>query len=233
MKKIFNLLLILFLICTAGETFAQDFLPRIQAYSPKKESTVILKDGTEVKGFYKGAKLKNGLMTRVTFEQENGEKRKIEASEIAQMYLYPSKLGSLSAFSEANASIVKASNSNYDEVYRKDAIIFEQAKLPGKKGKYVMLQLINPHFSEKLKVYDNPTAKTSGGWEARGVQITGGELKSFYVIIDGVVTEVKKKNYKQMFATFFSDCPEMNEVYEKKKVQDFGKHVYFYHNSCK
>jgi hypothetical protein len=221
------------LLCLIGSgLLAQSFAPRILDFSRKKASFLTLKDGTEVIGHFKGGVWKKGLFKRITMEDTvSGEKTKYEAEEIAAMRLVPSGWGQLAATSEAATSVTRMQNSDFDALSR-DYIYFDQAQLPNKKGTFVLLQVVNPGFDSKVKVFDDPRAKASSGIAVGGVSLTGGNLKSYYLMRDGVAYLVTKSKYSKEFKKIYGDCSFLAENFDKVKWLDFAEHVYAHEQNC-
>ena len=226
MKKTF--LTVVALVMSLSFVAAQNFVTRIQGFSPKKTSYIELKDGTTIEGKFKNRKIKKGLIKEVKFEV-NGEKKSIIGEDIASMRLAPSGLGKLGAMSESLSTVKRAENSDISEINDRDFVHFEQALLPGKKPVYVLLQLVNPGFDSKIKVYDDPRAQETASIGG----ITGGMLKSYYIVRGGNALRVKKSDYKDLFNEIYGDCAEdIKKDYKKIKFEDFAEHVAKHEQIC-
>ncbi|MEL6633234.1 MAG: hypothetical protein AAFQ83_17340 [Bacteroidota bacterium] len=222
-----------FLILSMGlSLMAQSFAPRMLSFSAKKISYITLNDGTEIEGYFKSPKYKKGLIKEFTMVNANtNAKTKYLAEDIASMRLVPSDYGKLLATSEATSSIQKMEDTDMNQLKR-DFIYFERAQLPNKKGTFVLLQLVNPGFDSKIKVYDDPYAAETGGIAVGGIQATGGNLKSYYLVREGQAFKITKGKYKQEFDDIFGTCSYLAENFEKFKWNDFAKHVVAYTENC-
>ncbi len=72
-------------------------------------------------------------------------------------------------------------------------MIFETATTPAQKETRRILQLLNPGFDGKIKVFADPGAKT-GGLNIGGLQVTGGEDRVYLFVKEGgKAFKVKKR----------------------------------------
>ena len=174
--------ILILLVCLLATTslLAQGFAPRILMFSSKKPSFITMTDGTERAVLFKRATRKKGLLKKVVVSDTlGGENEKIMAADIQSMRLAPSALGKFAAFSESSSSIKEMQNKDATSALKRDYVYFEQAIL-SKKGVPVLLQVVNPGFDSKIKVYDDPRARETAGLGVAGVQVTGGLLASYY-----------------------------------------------------
>lgn len=235
MKKI---MLLLLLALWGLNAIAQTFAPRILSFSRQKVSYVTLLDGTEIEGNVRGAKFKKGLMKQITIaDTVTGDKQKISAEDIATMRLAPSDLGKFAAASEATSSVAEMTRNDgvdWTDALKRDFVYFERAQLDDRKGTFVLLQLVNPGFESQMKVFDDPRASETMGLGVGGVRMTGGFLKSYYIVRDGKAVKVAKKDYeKEFFPQFFGDCPAVMEAFgDDIDWKDFAAHVYLYEQKC-
>lgn len=192
-----------------------------------------LEDGRELKGYIKLVNFQNGLMRSLRFELADGTKEKLMAADVVRMRAAASDLGKLGAIAESAGSAKRWGNTSTKDILKRDFVYYERAKLPVKKEKYVLLQLVNPGFDSAIKVYDDPDAQESAGIGMGGVKMTGGILKSYYTIRNGVALLVKKGKYKELFAEIYGDCPELVQEYPEMRFQDFAEQVYAHEHLCK
>ncbi|HEX5167909.1 MAG TPA: hypothetical protein VFW11_01960 [Cyclobacteriaceae bacterium] len=107
--------------------------------------------------------------------------------------------------------------------------------MPGKKDKYALLQLLNPDFDSRIKVFQDPLAVETNGLNSGTVSITGQEDKSYLFVKDNNrAFKVKKGSYKKDFDDIFGDCTKMAEAYggEKLKFRNAAEHVWVYDRAC-
>ena len=97
------------------------------------------------------------------------------------------------------------------------------------------MQLLNPGFDSKIKVFAEPSKKT-GGLNVGGLQLTGGEARA-YLFVKGTEKsfEVKKGSYSKNFEELYSDCPQMLSTFQGEKIKwnDVALHVFAYDQACK
>ena len=235
MKNILTLCAAALLIfCTASSLSAQEFQQRVNGFSKKKTSYITKTDGKVLEGEIDGFKWKKGLPKLVKFEV-SGKKMEIPADEVESMKAAPSGWGRMNAALESTTNLKKLQNADYEEVDRNFSY-YEQAGLPTRKGHTVLLQLVNPGFDAKLKVYDDPYSKETAGIGVGGMTMAGGILKSYWVKKAGEkeAFKVEKGKYKKQFKELYGDCPKLMKMLKNKEVKwsEFAKHVYIYTFEC-
>ncbi len=234
-KNYLVLTMILFLGVTESIQ-AQNFLPGFNGFSRKKTTYVHLEDGTTTEGNLKGFNYKKGLIKAIYIKDASENKVKIEPKDIVYMYLPPSNLAKLGNFGKFITDAQQWKNKNLDQnLFKEGYTFFEKSEVQiKKKTQTLMVQLVNPDFSNKIKVYQDPFAGETASIGI-GPLKAGGIAKSYYVKKDGeaVAIRLKKKNYEEEFKEFFGDCPAMIEKYgDEIKWSEFAKHIYEYTNEC-
>jgi hypothetical protein len=193
-----------------------------------------LTTGEEINGtFASGVYVINGL-SKVTIKQQNGEKVKLTPEQIVSLRIKASRLMKLFMISESGSSIKELANTNFNDIVNRDWIVFETALTPKKTDTYRILQLLNPGFDSKIKVFAEPSAKT-GGINIGGLQVTGGEDRAYLFVKGGdKAFRVKKGTYSDNFKELYSDCPEMISAFEGSKIKwnDVALHVFYYDRYC-
>lgn len=233
-KNIFNLLVFMLVGSVA---FTQQFSPALNGFSHKKTSYLTLDDGKEVTGTIKDLDWKKGLIEEVKLKDMDDKKVKIKPEEIKFMYLPPSGLAKMSASVEHLSNLDNMMNDDLDnDILGKGYVYLEKSEVRiKKKTRTLMMQLVNPSFSKKIKVYDDPMAKEAMGLGVGGVTVAGGGEKSFFVKKQGekVAFKLEKKNYDEEFKMIFGDCKEFMAKYgEDHRWSDFEKHVFEYSQMC-
>lgn len=236
MKNLFSFCAIVALtFCTFSSVSAQVFQQRVNGFSKKKTSFVTKTDGKVVEGEIDKIKRKKGTPKEVHIEA-NGKVVELLADEIKSMKAAPSGWGKMAAAIESTTNVKKLQSGAYEEVDRSFSY-YEQAKLPTRKGHTVLLQLVNPGFDSKIKVYDDPYARESAGLGVGGMTVAGGDLKSYWVKIKGAkeAVMIEKGKYKKQFKSLFGDCPKLMKMLKAKEIKwsEFAKHVYMYTYDCK
>ncbi|KAA1244492.1 hypothetical protein [Aquimarina sp. RZ0] len=233
MKNYFFTAIAIVFICNIQ---AQDFLPGFNGFSKKKTTYLHMSDGTVVKGNLKKLKYEKGLLEEIKIKDLKDQKVKIKPKDINFLYLPPSGLAKLANFDKMIGDARTWNNKNLDQNLFKDGYAyFEKSDVRvKKKTKTLMVQLINPSFSEKIKVYQDPYAKKTTSIGV-GPLKAGGIAKSYYVKKgDEIAIRLKKKDYDQEFKLFFGDCPAIIEKYGSDiKWSQFALHVFEYNELCK
>jgi len=191
--------------------------------SSKKNSTLILKDGTKKEGSVSGVTRKKGQITAIKMKDTAGKKVEFQADEIQEMYLPISGLvkGAKVANYFDNArnwgskSLTKSTNP--DEVYVRNIT----ASLKNKKEeKEYLMQLINPTFSSQIEVYADPMAsETSSVGFGVGPKIGGGVIKSYYIKKGEEVIWLKKGEFEEHYNFLFGDNQEFLEKYPYNSIK--------------
>lgn len=232
MKRLF-LLAILFVVI-GGTMTAQQLLSPSWGFSHKKTSYVTLMNGDQITGTLKDVDRKKGLIEFVNIEDGTGKKHKLKAEKIKFMYLPPTAFDNLAKADDFLTDAQKWNEQKLNQdLVNKGYVYFENSKVKIKKKESLyLMQLLNPTFSDRVKVYNDPFAKETTGLGVAGVTVVGGNDKSYYVKVDNspAAHRLYKKNYKDEFAGLWSKCPSLKST---KTVTwgDFTEHVIAY-NSC-
>ncbi len=217
---------------------SQYFMPELQSENigTAKEVYAVTLAGDTVRGKMGGYVFMNGQMRSFTIKQEDGTKSKFAPADVIVLAVKPNKFANLQS-AMAVPNISRAGDMDMDEILNREWVFFEQALLPKAKDKYVMMQLLNPGFDSKIKVYLDPNAKESAGLSVGGIKVAGGEDKSYLVVYDGNKSEVYKKSRygKEALTELYKDCDVFAENYAGEKFQwkDFTEHVLVYDQLCK
>lgn len=234
MKHPFYLLLVCIFI--SGSISAQEryFSDPIETFTGKKPSYITLKDGSEIEGEYRRIKRKRGLIETIVLDIKD-KKTEIKGSEIAHMYLPQSSWDKFDKLVDVMDDVRRWSESDLNEEYLKDGYAyFESSNTIYKKNKEeeLLLQLLNPAFSSKVKVYHDPYATESGTVSFGGVAVAGGDDKSYYIKVgDEKAYKLKRKDYRDVVGDLFGDC----DIFEKDKDfrwMGFGEDLYNYTQEC-
>lgn len=232
MKKIIFGLTIIF----ATTTVAQQLQTPSFAYSHKKKAYLTLTNGTDIIGNIDKVKRKKGLIKEIRVTDGSGTKLKLKPSDISFMYLPPSGLDNIGRAVSMTLTVQKWNQTKLNEDLLNQGLIYlEQAPTKVKKKTMLLLvQLLNPSFSAKVKVYHDPRAKTTAGVGIGPLKVTGGIAKSYYIKKEGDQAAYKfdKHGYKKEFS-YFWNCEKMNEFIDDEKAwRNLAKHVAKYTTDC-
>lgn len=216
---------------------AQYFIPPMDnsEIGMAKTAYVVTNAGDTLRGTVGMATMINGQLRSFTFKKENGGKEKFKAEDLKLLAVQPHKLSNI-ASAMSVPSLQQAAKINFDEVINREWVYFEQALLP-RKDKYALMQLLNPGFDAKIKVYQNPNANQSGTMSSGGINLIGGEDNSYLVVYDGNKSVIYKKSRynKEALRSLYKDCNVFKENYDGERFRwnDFAEHVFVYDQLCK
>jgi hypothetical protein len=236
MKTLITFLLFSLIGNLATAQYSQYFMPPIDddLISTARDVYVVTIAGDTVRGRVNSSTAINGQIRALTIKRADKAKFKYKAADIQVFAIRATQFMNMtSAMSAPN--ILRASEMDYDKTMKREWIIFDQALLPNK-DKYALMQLLNPDFSSKIKVYVNPNANESGMLSIGNTAITGGEDTSYFVVTEGKKSEIyKKRKYDDEALTrLYKDCEAFANEYagEKFKWKDFSEHVLVYDQLC-
>ncbi len=198
--------------------------------------TVALNNGEVITGKLSSGSLVNGYLNNFTLKLESGEKSKLSPENVKRLSIKASKLAKLTMVAESTSSIKEMTQTNFEDIIKRDSIIFETAMRHNKSEKLRLMQLLNPGFDSKIKVFGdpNPNRQTSGIGLA-GIKITGGIDKSYLFVQNAQkAVLVKKGSYDKNFDELYANCPIILQAFagEKIKWADLAGHVFAYEQLC-
>ena len=213
--KHFILLSYLFL---SSSVFGQKFLEGFDRFSSKKIAYLTLTDGTKVEGDIEDLDRKKGNISEITIKV-NGKKKTFEPEQIKEMYLPATAFDKLNKQLEIVSNLSKdLDNDRISDGY--GFFEFTDVILKGK-VKPLLMQLLNPGFHTKVRVYFDPFAREtmSVGY---GPLKVGGLDKSYFVKVgDKPAYKITKGDYDEQALELFKDSPET--IVALKKESDWNK----------
>lgn len=231
MKYLFSLLIALLV---KASLCAQGFIVPVEEVPHGNEAYIVKTDGTRLEGKIKSYDIGEGIKA-VTISDLNENKQKIKAAEIRELGIKSTSLVKMELMAESTETLKKLTKANFDEIGKREYIIYQQALMPGKKDKYALLQLLNPGFDSVIKVFQDPFAVETQGISLGAASLTGEVDKSYLFVKNNErAFKVKKGSYKKDFDDIFGDCPKMMMVYggEKLKFKQAAEHVWVYDHAC-
>ena len=192
--------------------------------SPKKTSTIILKDGSEHKGFCSDIETKKGQIYEVALKDSVTKKsEKFNAENISEMYVYPSNAEKFAKVARYMGNIRNYSTKKITKRTNNDRIYFvnQTVSLKNKKDdKEFLMQVINPGFDDIISVYHDPRAKETAGFSMMGSpSLGGGVIKSYYVKKGDKVMWLHKDDFEDNYDFLFGDNEEFMKKYPKNSVE--------------
>jgi len=227
--KIYTLSIALVFFAFPG-TWAQGFVTPLSALTG--DANLATADGQNINGkvFSYMAGMK-GIVS-LTLKDTDGNKHKFKAADIQSIRVKMDVLAKLELIAEQTKNIERIINADFNEIVDRKYAYYDQVKVPDK-DRYVLTQLLNPGFSQKIKVYDIPGAKT-GDTSVNGVAVSGSKAKAYYVTKDGQTYKISKSKYrKSQFSQLFGSCPDMDRFYPARDFDRFAEHVLYYELNCR
>ncbi|MCF8238743.1 MAG: hypothetical protein K9I85_11340 [Saprospiraceae bacterium] len=231
-----HILILALLMVMTIQLSAQRFLVSFDRFSDNKPSYITLIDGTELIGEIKDIDRKKGLIEEITIKDESKKKHKLKPEQISHMYLPPNGISSFFSNYAFLTDVSNWDNDTYDQAHIADGYaFFEQSEVMLKKKKRPMLmQLLNPSFSSKIKVFQDPFAGETMSLGVGPLTVAGGDEKSYYVRVgDEPAFKLKKKDYRESIDVLYNQCPAVRQsVGDKPSWSDFEEHVYMTSKNC-
>lgn len=192
--------------------------------SPKKTSTIVLKDGTTHKGFCNDIDTKKGQIYSISIKDSATKKSMtFNADEVNEMYVFPSNVEKIAKVAKYMGNIRNFGTKKLTKNTTNDRIHFinQTVSLKNKKeDKEFLMQLINPEFSDVISVYYDPFAKETGGFSVMGSpQLGGGVIKSYYVKKGDKIMWLHKDDFEDNYDFLFGDNAEFVKKYPKNSVK--------------
>lgn len=230
MKKV--LLSIVIAVVAFAPAFCQQLLPAMDRFSDKKPGYLITMKGERIEFTLKDLDRKKGLIVNVEGKTLDGKKFEMDAAEIKELALAPSDWAKLGSTLNATQSVLTATKTDINKL-NPDLVYFFQENIGDKKNTTALLQLLNPQFSSKIRIYHDPFAAETAGVGIGGIQVTGGIDKSYYVKVGEKTRRIFKRDYDKDFPLFFNSCETLTKKYKDFAWRDFPDHVFFFENDCK
>lgn len=192
--------------------------------SPKKISTIILKDNNEYQGFSKSWEKDRGQILSITIEDVETQKiRKFEAKDIAEMYLYADDAEKSIKAARFISNIRNYSTKKFRKQTSDEHIHFvnQTVSIKNKReNKEFLMQVINPDFDEAIEVYHDPLASTTATTGFTGAPAFGGGVtKSYYVKKGNKVIWLHKDEFEDNYDFLFGDNAAFMKKYPKNSVE--------------
>jgi len=232
MKSITTFLIVILFINSA---LAQQFATMIDndniAYL--RDFTIVTIDGDTLKtkklSSYSAT---SGRLRALTFKTEDGVKHKLKANQIISIIAKLTKFAkAVTIEDKATKSIQSAVTTDYAGIVAQHLVRFNSVEFNQKKGKKALLQLINFGFDQKLKIYPDP-ASESGITTVNDVAVSGGDIKSYFIVKGDEQFKVNKKNYKSIFSKIYDNCSEMDNNPKSITIKNLLNDILTYNQFC-
>ena len=220
-----------FFICLLSlSSQAQQFLPEMEFLSIQKPGYLVSKSGQRIQATLDKVHRRKGAIEGVIVKTPDGKTIEYVAADILEMGFPPADVAKGIAVKETMGSVFRAKNSDIKQISR-DTVIFYHEYLDDQK-RDVLLQLLNPGFDHKIRVYHDPSANQTSGVGLGPVMITGGLDKSYYIRRNNTAYRLRKGDYETEFKKLYADCPALTTKYPASAWRDLVRHVYDYDQNC-
>ena len=232
MKKLIFIPLFIFF---TFHCFSQSFIAAVDNIPMNTETIVTTIDGVEITGKIRSAGFVNGIIKSIRLKDADETIHKFKAADIKTIKVKATFLSKLDMITDKTSSLKEIRNTNFDEIIDREWIYFHQIISPKKHKKPLLLQLQNPGFDSKMKVYNNPSAQETSTFSLGDTNIGGGEDRSYIAVMsDGTSFYIRKAKYDKTLKEYLGNCDEFMEVYKDKKLKfkNIAMHVYYYNTYC-
>ncbi len=171
-------------------------------------------------------------ISQFTLIEANGKRTRFNANQIVRLSV-PIELWSKVPTVARAVTTKEPSNTDYSQIAKPKELIFDSVAWPDNDNR-VLLQRINHGFGQSFRV-NALTNDRQGLWTLEGTPAFGNQEETYLVTRDNAAPiQVKKKIYRQQFATLFGDCPQMLSRYKKnaRNFSDFANHIAKYDQLC-
>jgi hypothetical protein len=234
MKNIisFSLFLLISITCLAQETY---FTDAVEVFSRKKTAYIKLADGTDVEGTINRLKNKRGLVKELRIKLDDGTISTFLPRDIEHMYLPQSSFDKILEASKMEVTKWGKGDIN-EEKLKEGYAYFESTEviLSPKKSEVLLLQLVNPAFTNKVKVFFDPFAQETASASVGGVKLAGGHDKSYFLKVgSSPAYKLKKRDYKEKAEEIYGDCkPYWDKIKEDIEWSNFPEQLYMHAGAC-
>jgi hypothetical protein len=190
-----------------------------------KEVVAVKNNGDSVVGDVRSITMIGSKIKNISIKDASGNKTKFVPEDLILLKWKLSKLARMATIAEnASKSINSAINTDYGYLYDIGYAVWDKVPNPENESDALLLQVLNPTYSNLLKVYATPEFVTTN--------FKKDELADEYIVVkNGKSMLIKDKKYKKAgFNELFGDCPEMIQKYPQKEIDwdDFPKHILEY-----
>ncbi|MFK7050168.1 MULTISPECIES: hypothetical protein [Flavobacterium] len=234
MKKIMGLSLLFITNVIIGQTIKYEkekikemetvlFEETFVSVNNKKTSTIILKDGRSIIGYFEDINRKKGQIKEVEVKDSvTGKVETFDASKISELYLSPSGTEKFRKAMKNFTNIRSLSRKDHKKVIDKETVFYKNqlVSLKNKKEqKEYLMQLINPTFNSSIEVYGDPNASETQAVAIGGMRMGGGVIKSYYIKKGEKMIWLHKDEFKETYNDLFGDNAEFMKSYPLDSVK--------------
>ena len=181
---------------------------------------------------------KKGLIEAIVMRSKSGKKAQLFPDDIKTMYLPATAMTKLDNEMNTMTNVRKRQNADVNmEIINRGYAYFERSLVILKKEIQTLhLQLVNPSFCQRIRVYHDALAGKSASVKVGFMTVAGGLDKSYFVKVGNEAAfKLQKADYEEEFPNLFANCPAFSRKYASKQDRvwrDFAKHVAEYTEMC-
>lgn len=219
-----------FLMLASFMSHSQSFMEGFDRFSTKKIAYLTLSDGTKVEGDIEDLDRKKGNISEITIKVD-GKKKSYKPEQIKDMYLPASGLDKFSKQMEVGTNLSK--DLNNDRIT--DGYGFFEYTQVDLKGKVqpLLMQLVNPGFHDKIRVYFNPFAGETMSMGVGPMKV-GGLDKSYFVKVGNKPAyKITKGEYDEQSKELFKGCAAAMAALKKDPDWNKFERIVYAHFVCK
>jgi hypothetical protein len=233
-KKALLSLATLVVASLSGTVSAQEFAEKTNNVSYSKPAYIYLENGDSLVGNLTKIGYRKGLIDEVKIKVDD-KKQEVDVNTIKTAYFPISAIGKLGNALNKATNLNKMKKTGVNEALIRDGYVLYEKSLAVVKGKTepLLMQLINPAFSDKIRVYADQFASESASYGVGGMTLAGGDDLSYYIKKgDAPAEKVRRKDFKEKIPTLFGDCPTLATKLQKDfSWADLPKYIYE-HSTC-
>ncbi|WP_157637887.1 hypothetical protein [Flexithrix dorotheae] len=205
-------------------------LPQNQILQNEK-AYVVTNSGDTIHGIISATTIDSERLKAFTIKNEMG-KTKLKTLQIKALAVIPSVTARFEDM-PLLTTLKRASDESFLKIVVTDWVIFERVQLTTKKEKYELMQLVNPGFDSRIKVYAYRHTGETISMSVDDMKLSGGDDDSHYVSVENArpILLRKGKYKKQALGLLYNNCTSLSQ--EELKWKEFASHIYTYNQACK
>jgi len=224
-----KLLLLLLFSVTLLSGNAQELMQKVEdndvSILLNNTTVVTLNDSSQLVGTLTNIYLMKGHLIDFSLKLQDESKRKFKPTEIISVKIRCAKPTVFSVVDDSGNVLKKVINTQF---------VFEHPFKTSKKVKPEMMQLLNPAFDKRIKVFPDPEAGVSRSISIKGKPLQEGSADSYILVKGEDVIFVKRKTYTTDFNHVYGDCPKVLESIPADQIifEGLAGHVFLYDYNC-
>lgn len=192
-------------ISTAADAKTRKFLPSIGI--PRVQGQVTTVDGKVYEGLISTKFANHRGSSHIWVETADGERFSLHARQVKELLVPANNMIRMAMAEQSSGSVEAAIKADYKTMHDTPMLVFDPLTWP-KTEKVYLLQLLNPGYDRRIRVYPVELAKEATFFFAKGIPLFGDEPEAFLVVKDdGTPRKIKEHRYDNEFLWLYGDCP--------------------------